>query len=325
MRAEERLNYIDVWKGLAILWIVLFHYCDRYLLLYDRDINMSFSHGGEVGVSVFFIFSGFLTYKTLDKLEIQGLKRWFLHKIFRLYPIYALSVIIIFLLLVIIGLPGRDDVNLSKLISNLLFVPIIKNKLIIDSCHWYLFALLKYYIAIAICYKLRIHNKWQLQVAVFLAYIFLLSIDNEKINFFILLNGHVRSVCLGWSLALFIQSRNWGTGFSVLVWIISFLIYGSMFASIVITFLSITILYEKIQKFQNFGWLKYLGRVSYSWYLIHQSIGFVFIYHTKGYIGGNIAVAFACIITLVVSVILHHFIEVPFDSYIKTKVSLCKS
>lgn len=55
-----------------MIWIILFHYTTRYGQLFSVDIPFSFDNGGEIGVAVFFIISGFFLQKSLVNIKRGG-------------------------------------------------------------------------------------------------------------------------------------------------------------------------------------------------------------------------------------------------------------
>ena len=74
--------------GLSILWIVVFHYCFYGNLLPIRFFNLLFSRG-YVGVDIFLFLSA---YGLCFSIEGNGIKRFYLNRLKRLFPMYILFV-----------------------------------------------------------------------------------------------------------------------------------------------------------------------------------------------------------------------------------------
>ncbi|MBX3241126.1 MAG: acyltransferase [Chitinophagaceae bacterium] len=83
------IKEFDGWRGLGILFVVLAHYFPRYLI------------GSWVFMEMFFVMSGFLITGIL--LDSKGQKNYFkgfiLRRVLRVFPLYYLTLIILFFLL----------------------------------------------------------------------------------------------------------------------------------------------------------------------------------------------------------------------------------
>ncbi len=93
----NRINFLDGFRGLAILLVLLFHAYARWssVVPYGDEFSMFpvFSYG-YLGVNLFFLISGFVILMTLEKSKdfFQFLrKRWH-----RLFPAMLISTIFIF-------------------------------------------------------------------------------------------------------------------------------------------------------------------------------------------------------------------------------------
>ena len=113
-KKNENHHYgADLLRFVLILWIVLYHYTYIYNSLgFGRDINypFHFNHGGTVGVSLFFILSGFFFNKTFSS-DSYGIKAYGIYlatRYYRLWLPYFLACLIVFVWLCILPLPGRE-------------------------------------------------------------------------------------------------------------------------------------------------------------------------------------------------------------------------
>lgn len=73
-----RIKELDSIRGIACLMVVLFHYTTRYAIIFDTDKTteiLDFKYGG-LGVSLFFMISGFVIY--LSIINVKDVKTFLL-------------------------------------------------------------------------------------------------------------------------------------------------------------------------------------------------------------------------------------------------------
>lgn len=92
-----RITHLDGLRGIAILWVIAYHAYSRwfdYTNLLSATKNISIFKYGFLGVSLFFMISGFVIFMTLDKSKnfIEFMKRRWL----RLFPAMLIVSIIIY-------------------------------------------------------------------------------------------------------------------------------------------------------------------------------------------------------------------------------------
>jgi peptidoglycan/LPS O-acetylase OafA/YrhL len=94
----KRIAYLDGLRGIAILWVILFHAFTRWpgIVPYkDKFADVFIFKTGHLGVQLFFLISGFVIFLTLDKCKTFDeyiFKRWA-----RLFPSMLGASLIIFL------------------------------------------------------------------------------------------------------------------------------------------------------------------------------------------------------------------------------------
>lgn len=84
--SNKRLEILDVFRGLAVLFVALFHYTSKYSEIFEDDSTIQlfdFSYGGT-GVSFFFIISGFVIFFSIQ--NITDCKLFLKKRFIRLYP-----------------------------------------------------------------------------------------------------------------------------------------------------------------------------------------------------------------------------------------------
>lgn len=76
--------------GFSILWIIVFHFCFYGNLFHVRFFDMIFSRG-YVGVDIFLFLSA---YGLCFSYERNGIKRFYMNRLRRLFPMYILFVVV---------------------------------------------------------------------------------------------------------------------------------------------------------------------------------------------------------------------------------------
>lgn len=95
---EKRIDGLDYLRGLMALGIMIYHY--NAWIFGVSDSSSPLSRLGIYGVSTFYVLSGltlFLVYS--DKLNFKNLNKYFIKRVFRIYPLLWISILMsIFLL-----------------------------------------------------------------------------------------------------------------------------------------------------------------------------------------------------------------------------------
>jgi peptidoglycan/LPS O-acetylase OafA/YrhL len=125
-RISGYLPTLDGWRAVAILIVVVAHLVDSIIgwLGSGAESLRTFSHYGGVGVNIFFAISGLLiTTRLLHGSDERGrfsLRSFYVRRIFRILPPFAVLIGVLSLLLVlrIVAVSGRDIVRAVVLASN---------------------------------------------------------------------------------------------------------------------------------------------------------------------------------------------------------------
>lgn len=115
----KRLDFLDVLRGIAALAVALQH-IGAALFSDARDFTATYLQLGQFGVSVFFLCSGFVIPISIERRNSLG--RFWWHRLFRLYPLYWASLAVA-TYLAVRGMPieqnGFADNLLPNLVANL--------------------------------------------------------------------------------------------------------------------------------------------------------------------------------------------------------------
>lgn len=277
-------NKIEGLRGLLILWIVFYHYTFRYNGLYEKCVNfpVEFDNGGEVGVMMFFVISGYLAGNTI--LNERGVIKSFIKRYWRLWKPYSLAVLFILIWCLLVPLPDRNIDSLTAF-SNLFLIshPGIEY---VDSAHWYVSAIVEIQLLFSLSYIIKNRNLRIRAIIGFLATIsvflycyasYISPLPQELWWFEVATQGTLMGFCIRF-LNDYIICK-------VLVALLSiFLIHINVLYILYIPlfFLCITESQNRIIKiaesFLSNKFLVYIGGISYCWYLIHQMVGFSLMY-----------------------------------------------
>lgn len=287
---KSRVRWLDVLRGFAILLVVLFHFTFRYTEKYPRNpfqeaplVGLSF---GWIGVHLFFMISGFIIYMTIQKK--QGPIHFLIARLSRLVPPYWVAILLILALGPMYRSAMGDDrsVNLAAVLANLAMAPDLLHYEALDGAFWSLYVELKFYIVFALLWKLvdlKSHRNLLLSyigiIAILLVHHHLRRVPfGEDLGYFpIFWTGIAAYKLLHESLSLWTYAAitavttasTWGyysAGPELLVGI-------PMFALLFATVEKLFVAHPSLERL--FNPLAILGRVSYSYYLVHQPIGYL--------------------------------------------------
>ena len=97
-----RLEGIDLLRGIAVLFVIIYHFFTM-LGFYDNPLFTYVHSFGLFGVSLFFVISGYLIYRSIDySISTQGtktgLKHYTIHRLFRILPAYYFNLAIVLIM-----------------------------------------------------------------------------------------------------------------------------------------------------------------------------------------------------------------------------------
>jgi len=323
------LRYLDGIKGLLCIWVILFHYTYRYTELFGESFALSFQNGGKVGVCIFFVITGYLTNVTIDKYDKYGSNYWLKAKLFRLYPSYFVSCIFIFLFLTFFPLDGRSSFTFLDLLQDLLMLPFLSGK--IEGAHWYVLALVKFYLLFYFVARYKLYNK-----RTFYIFVVFLNIICSLLNqldifpkvynylFFLTFNFFNISIFTGLLLAKSMESKKYLPILCVAIMYLSVKIH--LFYTPLILFIIYSLLNQKkysyiAQVLLQSKPLLFLGIISYTWYLLHQNIGYVIMQvQLKNGINKEVTPYLTLLITLIAAYFIESFLIKPFNRLLYLKL-----
>lgn len=323
---KTRYTHLDAIRGIAALSVVFYHF---FVRSYEFDNLVSpyagtpLAYGGEFGVGIFFILSGYLI-----PLSSRGRTAGtFLRgRVIRLFPTYWVAII---LTTIVVTLAGQADleVTLKQVLVNFTMTHFLFGIDSVDGVYWTLFLEWNFYFVVAIV--LAVQPRATPTVAGLLSigagFLVWLSLSDyspitlpSKVSHllpytlyfiagFVVYLGRCRTDVMSVFKMVCIQALMVLALFDVIG-------VGRGLAALLATLVFLTFLYWKPQiPKQNL--IVQIGLVSYPLYLVHQKIGYVLIrWLTELQLYWGLAVAIAFVVVLALSFLLHWFIEKPFST-----------
>lgn len=330
-------------RGVAVLMVVMFHFTSRYQQKYPNRPYSEASHiqidFGWTGVYLFFMISGFIIYLTIQKKN--GIIDFMTARLSRLVPPYWTAILLILSLeglhSSIFSEPNRND--LGNTIFNILMVPDIFHRPFLDGVFWSLYVEVKFYIIFAVLWKfvnLRDNRNFVLS---YLVLLFIALFHNlvhhiplgDNINYFLVFwIGIAACKHLTEGLSVWVYVLIAGVTSLSTLWIYSDgveLVAGTILYCML--FLTVPWIYRRFPSAERrLSPLSFIGRISYSFYLIHQPVGYI-ILGTLSVMsfGITFAVFLSFVVCCLLSLLGYYYVERldrPIANYLTLKLNQLK-
>ncbi|MGH8863435.1 MAG: acyltransferase family protein [Burkholderiales bacterium] len=319
--SPQRVLEIDAMRGIAALAVAVFHCTNHYGNEIGHIEPPIFGFpAGNYGVQLFFLISGFVIFMTLERTTRAA--DFVVSRFSRLFPAYWAAIALTATVVYTIGMPQQKLAGWD-LALNLTMVQQILGGEHLDGSYWTLQVELFFYVQMLFLYSTRLLHRIHWIIVGWL----LLSLASglwERVT------GHPISYTLREVLILrHIPFFAIGILF-YRIWMRSAhprIDYLLILASLAVIALTLPPVYLPVAAFcvgafwlfvtGRLLWLRlapfvFLGKISYSEYLLHQAIGFAIIWHleTAGFSGTASALA-AIIATALLATLLTFLIERP--------------
>lgn len=349
--SANRLAPLDGLRAIAILWVMVYHYFDFWtpsgygmdVLPYgDFFFGFPLASAGWMGVSLFFMVSGFVILMTLERTS--HLIEFAIRRVARIFPTLMMCGLITWIVSLLIG-PPAFKVGIGEFLFSIFSLPPEHfGKLLgyndwqwLDGAYWSLWVELRFYAVIGILYFV-FRSAWIPVWFVFQALAGLLMIGAYATDFgtldrigSLIFYEYVPLFSIG-VVAYLMFSRGrapwmiWAMAFSVIHVSLNSLFFKP-FHSVDLTFIvghvlmlilfAAAFLLPLIQKALSWNPLVKIGRASYSFYLLHQVLG-ISILHGLATIMpmwsvATIALPLTMIILIGLSLVIYERYEQPLN------------
>ena len=314
--SRGRLTELDALRGIGALCVLIFHYSTRFHELFPQASHVPFSFpGGNYRVLLFFTISGFAIFFTLDR--IRTVADFVVNRFARLYPAYLVAMLLTLSIEYLAHatqlLIGPVDILANfTMLQGFAFIPEV------DGAYWTLTVEIAFYFCMIAMWKFFGIRRLEPLLVLWLAarWLYWLWPDMPERIVMLLVLRYTPFFVIGmlayrvWSgqrtlgqqapyAALALLSiatmETWDVAIVGCVLVVSFvaLIHGHL-------------------RFLSLRPLVWLGGISYSFYLIHQHVGFVVMleFAKAGY-GPWIGFAAAFLVALTLGTAINRVVERP--------------
>lgn len=307
---------LDFLRGIAALGVAWYHFTQGNPAFTDKGIVFESGHWGWLGYYVFFIISGFVIPWSLHikQYTIKNYFRFVAKRIIRLEPPYLLSILLILLLNYLSCLSptyrgAPFQIDLMNLLMHIGYLNVFSDKPWLNPVFWTLAIEFQYYLSVGVFYVLLTSPKKSIR---YLSYLFPLAL-------YYLFRGNTRFIVdflplfmLG--VLVFQKKANiigWKEYGLISTPLIAFSMRYHPAMPLICIFVVALILWHQVK------WKVgvFLGRISYSLYLLHVPIGgriinlgvrFAHTFSEKIFV-----LALAVMISILAAMFFHKFIEKP--------------
>jgi peptidoglycan/LPS O-acetylase OafA/YrhL len=317
----ERLQELDVFRGIAALAVVAFHYTTRYGMVYGYAEPPLISFPlGSYRVNLFFMISGFVIFMTLDKTK-RGLD-FVVARCARLYPAYWTAVVLTATAIATFGLPGRE-VSIAEVLVNLSMFQEFFSVDHVDGVYWTLQVEMLFYINMLILFTTgMVGALWLTLAAVYWASPLLGFHFPYTINKILILE-YIPYFVMGMTFYRWRMNPDFGKqGVILLLATIGVIALSHGLIDTIIALFFCFAFYGFIRgrlKPIVLGPLVFLGTISYSLYLIHQHIGFIVMRSLEDMLGTNLSIGAAFAASIMIASVLTYSVERPSLRFVRSK------
>jgi len=314
---RTRLTELDALRGIGALCVLVFHYSTRFHELFPQASHVPFSFpGGNYRVLLFFTISGFAIFFTLDR--IGTVADFIVNRFARLYPAYLVAMLVTLSIeylaqatQLLVG-PFAILANLTML-QGFAFIPEV------DGAYWTLTVEIAFYFCMVSIWKwigLR-HLEPTLVVWLILRWVMQLwpDIVPERVVMLLVLRYTPFFIIGMLAYRIWAGQRSWQqqAPYAALA-LLSIATMETWDVTIVGLVLMATFaaLIRNHLRFLAIRPLVWMGGISYSFYLIHQHVGFVVMLEIAraGY-SPWIGFAAAFLVALTLGTLINRLVERP--------------
>lgn len=319
MAVKRRNEVIDGFRGIGIATVMAYHFCFAWQSELGLEPGAPWLRLGALGVEIFFVVSGLVITMTL--LRSGNAINFAIRRAARLIPVFWVAGTLIFLVLKVHD-PLRFAPNAQDWLASLTFFPLELRQSYVDGAFWSLNVEIKFYVLAALSYALLRQRFWIALVAFALlgAGAHLITDTGQKLVFlgpympfflaglalwfrFYDSNRLAARVCAGVALFTYALQAPFYTLPDLPVWL------PHAYLAVMIGALTLLIAFAPNT---STGPLAWLGRCSYSVYLIHQRLGVTLIAMlvTAG-LAPTLSVVIALGVAIVIGWLLYRLVELP--------------
>ena len=319
---KSYISTVEILRGLAALAVCMFHFTKGYVS--ETGWIRSVFQNGWIGVEVFFVISGFvITYSLLgSNYRFKDYGKFLMKRILRIEPTYFFSIILILILGYLSSLnPGFKgkpfEISISLLFQHFgYFVDLLGNDWF-NPVYWTLAIEFHYYLIIGLLIAIWNLNKSWLTTVTILSLV-LLSFLNLNVDSLV---QYLDIFVIGIVTAFYKKEKFkmvYYISLTVMLFICIYINHGLLISSL--TCLT-ALLISFFSDLRGGRVMLFLGKISYSLYLLHVPVGGRIINLAKRLDLSEIQklgiVFLALFISILASAIVYYLIESPSHNFSK--------
>jgi len=332
-KKEPRRLELDALRGFAALSVLWYHYTTGF--------GEKFGHAdpiwcpfpvGHHGVTLFFMISGFVILMTLDRCKAP--MDFVVARFARLYPAYWVAVLLTFAVVSACGLPEREH-DVTTLLVNLTMIQGLFRFPNVDGVYWSLLSELLFYGLIwgvvTIGFRKRLNAVFVALIAVGLVFSVaqLYPFVPLSHGMDLLLFRHLHLFFVGIVLYQMRSGMRARHGALLAVCLLAAIVRRTSWLDAgAFSLLAAAVFLASCRRTRllTVRPLVFFGTISYPLYLLHQYLGYVVIRagYERGW-NGNVSVAAASAIAILVASILTFTIERPANVWLRAKYKQWKA
>jgi len=313
---RTRLTELDALRGVGALCVLIFHYSTRFHELFPQAKHVPFSFpGGNYRVLLFFCISGFAIFFTLDR--IRTVPDFVVNRFARLYPAY-LAAMLLTLSIEYLAQATQLLIGPVAILANLTMLQGFAFLPEVDGAYWTLTVEIAFYFCMISIWKWIGLRRLEPVLAAWLALRWLLHVwpDMPERIIMLLVLRYTPFFVIGMlAYRIWAGQRTWRqqAPYAVLALLsVATMETWDVTVLAVVLLIAFSALIVGRLRFIALRPLVWLGGISYSFYLIHQHVGFVVMLRMAD-AGYNpwIGFAMAFLVALFLGTAINRFVERP--------------
>ncbi len=319
----DRIYILDDLRGIAILTVLFYHYFFVFYIKNDvtNDFTIFFKemtnylNFGAYGVSLFFLVSGFVIPMSLkDENRTKSVYNFFIKRFFRLFPTYWFAIILISFIILLFDDPSAY--TFKQIVINFTMLQDIFKTESIDGVFWTLMIELKFYILTAILFYFGLLKDIKFIIlALFVLSVITLYLGKFGNNLW----SYLMVMYLGTTFYFYYKKKISKKVLTLLTVVVSFYFlnnhyflsdegYGKTIGYSMATILAI-LSFILALKYKNTlsKVTTFFGNISYSFYLLHQVLGYFLI---NNFLKIDISTPYSQIVTILIIVMISYFTNI---------------
>lgn len=167
---DKRYGNIDALRGFAAILVMILHTYNAFIGIAEiKDAAhmpenlFSYFDIGRIGITIFFLISGFVIGRSIMGYESHPIKTFFTHRFFRLFPLFWFSIL---LAIGLIKLTSDNPVDISILLANVTMLPAWFNKPFLIGLYWSLETELIFYFLVFLIFCINRMKKVEYNIVV---------------------------------------------------------------------------------------------------------------------------------------------------------------